>query len=255
YLHDKLYWHPVEAARRRGGDRYIFWNDVANATGRTLRDCQNMWKRLKAQFPVSQQQLKTHDVYKIAEHVLQSCLVEVKEELADLEEAEALESSEPPVEAVYEEQEEEDGENDPRAPPVADVTPSQLSHCISIVLEQDVLESKRDFDADWLQFNLHKAPSLACTYDDIVRHVRRMLRRCKRAGMWSRLPQEQRTLRGKLEALEFVLTRSDELVVSSLRFRKLLKKFAKRSEFTLLPRDDASGEPDFVDLRFPSSSE
>ncbi|KAH7710221.1 hypothetical protein AAVH_22492 [Aphelenchoides avenae] len=254
YLYDKLYWHPVEAARRRGGDRCIIWNDAANATGKTLRDCQNMWKRLKAQFPVAQQQLQTHDIHKVAEHALQSCLVEVKEELAERDEAKALEGTEPPTEAVYD-KEGEDSENDAPAPPMADVRPSQLSHCIANLLEQDVLKSKRDFDVDWLQFNLRKTPSLACASDDIVRHVRRMLRRCKRVGMWARLPLEQRTLRGKLEALEFVLSRLQELLVPSRRFRKLLKKFAKQGEFSLLPRDDASEEPDFVDLRLPSSTE
>ncbi|KAH7669962.1 hypothetical protein AAVH_42816, partial [Aphelenchoides avenae] len=70
-----------------------------------------------------------------------------------------------------------------------------------------------------------------------------MLRRCKRAGTWARLPQEKRTLRDKLEALEFVLSRLEELLVPSRRFGKLLKKFAKKGEFTLLPRDDASEEP------------
>ncbi|KAH7710219.1 hypothetical protein AAVH_22490 [Aphelenchoides avenae] len=254
YLGDKLFWHPVEAARHRGGDRNILWKDASNVIGKSARDCQNMWKRLKTQFPVSQQHLQTHDVYKIAKHALQSCLVEVKEELAERDEAKALEGTEPPTEAVYDE-EGEDGENDAPAPLLADVTPSQLSRCITILLEQDLLESKRDFDADWLQFNLHKTPALPCTSDDIVRHVRRMLRRCKRAGMWARLPQEQRSLRGKLEALEFVLSRLEELLVPSRRFRKLLKKFAEQGEFALLPRDDAVEEPDFVDLRLPSSSE
>ncbi|KAH7664917.1 hypothetical protein AAVH_43325, partial [Aphelenchoides avenae] len=156
-------------------------------------------------------------------------------------------------ENVAEEAENED--NYAPAPPLPDVTPSQLAHCITIPLGQDVLKSKRDFDAEWLQFNLYKAPSLACASDDLVRHVRRTLRRCKRAGMWARLPQDQRTLRGKLEALEFVLSRLEELLVPLRRFRKLLKKFAKQGEFSLLPRDDASDEPDFVDLRFPSPAE
>ncbi|KAH7715921.1 hypothetical protein AAVH_16652 [Aphelenchoides avenae] len=263
FLYDKLYWHPVEAARRHKGDYYILWNDAATVTGKSTRDCQNMWKRLKVQFAVSQQQLQTHDVYKIAEHALQCCLVDINQELAEHDEAEALERTEPPAEAVYEEAEDDEncaegegnGENDVPAPSLTDVTPLQLSHCIAILLEQDVLESKRDFDTDWLQSNLQKMPSLSCSSVDIVRHVRRMLRRCKRAGMWARLPQEKRTLRGKLEALEFVLSRSEELLVPSRRFRKLLKKFAKQREFTLLTRDDASEEPDFVDLRLPSSAE
>ncbi|KAH7703593.1 hypothetical protein AAVH_29235, partial [Aphelenchoides avenae] len=70
-----------------------------------------------------------------------------------------------------------------------------------------------------------------------------MVRRCKSAGMWARLPQEQRTLRGKLEALEFLLARSEELLLPTRRLRKLLKKFARQCEFTLLPREDASEEP------------
>ncbi|KAH7694796.1 hypothetical protein AAVH_38152, partial [Aphelenchoides avenae] len=241
YLYDKLDWHPVEAARRHGGDRNIYWKDAASVAGKEARDCQNMWKRLKAQFLVSQQQLQTHDVYKVAQHALQCCLVEVKQELAERDEGEALEGSELPDEVVCEEA---DGrENDAPAPPVVNVTPSQLSRCIAILLEQDVLESKRDFDADWLQFNLRRTPSLACASADIVRHVRRMLRRCTRAGMWSRLSQEQRTLRSKLEALEFVLARSEELLVPTRRFRKLLKKFAKQCEFTMQPRDDVCEVP------------
>ncbi|KAH7669892.1 hypothetical protein AAVH_42888, partial [Aphelenchoides avenae] len=160
YLYDKLYWHPVEAARRRRGDCDIYWKDAANVAGKSARDCQNMWKRLKAQFPLSQQQLQTHDVYKVAKHALQCCLVKVKEELNDIAEAEALQDTEPPAEAVANEAEDnenvaeeaEDRENVAPAPPVADVTPSQLSRCITILLEQDVLASKRDFDADWLQF-------------------------------------------------------------------------------------------------------
>ncbi|KAH7702333.1 hypothetical protein AAVH_30514 [Aphelenchoides avenae] len=194
HLDDKLYWHPVEAARRRGGDYYILWKDAANVTGKSVRNCQNMWKRMKSQFPVSQQHLQTQDVYKIAEHALQRCLVEVKEELAERNEGGPIDGTEPPAEAVSDEM--GSGENGAAALPTTDVTPSQLSQCISILLEQDMLESKRDFDADRLQIKLHKTPSLVCASDDIVRHVRRMLRRCRRAGMWDRLPQEQRTLRG-----------------------------------------------------------
>ncbi|KAH7703385.1 hypothetical protein AAVH_29443, partial [Aphelenchoides avenae] len=253
HLDDKLYWHSVEAARRRGGDYYILWKDAANVTGKSLRDCQNMWKRMKAQFPVSQQHLQTQDVYKIAEHALQRCLVEVKEELAERNEGGPIDGTEPPAGAVYDEA--GSGDSGAPAPPSTDVTPSQLSQCISILLEQDVLESKRDFDADSLQINLQNMPSVACRSDEIVRHVCRMLRRCRRAGVWDRLPREKRTLRDKLRVLEFVLSRSEKLLVSSLHFRKLLKKFSKQSEFTLLPRDDAGVEPDFVDLRLPSSSE
>ncbi|KAH7703976.1 hypothetical protein AAVH_28839 [Aphelenchoides avenae] len=253
HLDDKLYWHPVEAARRRGGDYYILWKDAANVTGKSVRDCQNMWKRMKAQFPVSQHHLQTQDVYKIAERALRCCLVEIKEEIAERNQGGPIDGTEPPAEAVYDEAGR--GENGAAAPPTTDVTPSQLSQCITILLDQDVLESKRDFNADSLQIKLHSMPSLACPSDEIVRHVRRMLRRCRRAGMWDRLPQEKRTLRGKLEALVFVLARSDELHVPSLRFRKLLKKFAKQGKFELLPRDAASVGRDFVDLRLPSSSE
>jgi hypothetical protein len=48
---------------------------------------------------------------------------------------------------------------------------------------------------------------------------------------------------GKLETLEFVLSRSEELLVPSQRFRKLMKKFAKQGGFKLLPSDDAIEEP------------
>ncbi|KAH7698998.1 hypothetical protein AAVH_33902, partial [Aphelenchoides avenae] len=42
YLGGELGWHPVVAAQRRGGASNIRWEDAANVTGKSARDCRKM---------------------------------------------------------------------------------------------------------------------------------------------------------------------------------------------------------------------
>ncbi|KAH7724245.1 hypothetical protein AAVH_08133 [Aphelenchoides avenae] len=241
YLKNVLEWHPVEAAVR--GERYkkVNWSEASEHAGKTSEQCKRKWMQMRTYFKWSAEVLRKPDVDKIAEHTLRHCVTEANEE--------ALASFY--VEHTGTERAPDEKE------PYSTMSSGQLSRCINMMLKSGHIERKQDLIADVLRKSLigssdsELATLIPSQADRIAGHIRRMLRRCKKSGVLRRLPSDRNTLRDKLQFLSFVLARCDELLIPTLRFRKLVKRFAKRNGWSLLPKDYSSEEPGDIDLRMP----